>query len=121
MNSNAGSAAGSPRAPIRAHSLKSDQYSPLKQQSPSFTPKKRHEHERNVGNALSDFINPGELEQVQSSDGAFEAAPINIDPSALQKEDLTIAPHNFLNMSSSPPYDKLGEGKSTMQYTYVAY
>ena len=39
----------------------------------------------------------------------LDVMPINIDPSALKKDDLTIAPHNFLRYS--PPYDKLVEGR----------
>lgn len=36
--------------------------------------------------------------------------PIKIDPSALQKEDLTINPHNFLK-EDSPAYDTLPKSK----------
>ena len=112
MNSNAGSATGSPHTPIRARSLKEENYSPDKQQSPPFIPK-RGEHRRGGRDVLSE---QREREHAMRL-GRDNAVPIAIDPSALQKEELTIAPHNFLNRSSSPTYDKL-ESKSTSYTIY---
>ena len=103
-NSSAGSATGSPHTPTRARSLKAGQYSPAKQRSPALAKKADEEH-RQVAKQLA------LAHRMPAQDGNTEGQ-IPIDPSALQKGDLRIAPHNFLNLSSSPPYDKLGEGES---------
>ena len=114
----------SPRTPTRAYSYKRGQHSPGKQQSPSLVPRRDKEHERQVVATAAGVKEP--LQQLHESYPAIQQErtqlrltrksidqvdemPINIDPSALQKEDLTIASHNFL----SPPYDKLEECKCT--------
>ncbi|CAI8023157.1 hypothetical protein GBAR_LOCUS13567 [Geodia barretti] len=105
LSSASGSAAGSPRTPTRARSLKTSQHSPPKQKSPSLIP-------RRVGKengAVSGSVEPYPLEQRQLQP-VHDEMQIPIDPSALQKEDLSIAPHNFLTRSSSPHQDKLDKG-----------
>ena len=105
LSSASGSAAGSPRTPTKARSLKTSQHSPPKQKSPSLIP-------RRVGKengAVSGSVEPYPLEQRQLQP-VHDEMQIPIDPSALQKEDLSIAPHNFLTRSSSPHQDKLDKG-----------
>ena len=120
MNSSAGSAAGSPHTPTRARSLKTTQYSPAKQNSPAMIPKKTgRPYEPGSGSAEPYLLGHAKPPPAQSSN---DEIPIPIDPSALQKEDLAIAPHNFLTLSSSPPYDKLAEGEHLgLQHVYHHY
>ena len=101
-----GSAAGSPHTPTRARSLKTSQYSPPNQKSPSLIPKRTG---KDYGNA-SGSVPPLGHRQLQPAHNSNDEMQIPIDPSALQKEDLTIAPHNFLTRSSSSPQDKLDKG-----------
>jgi hypothetical protein len=114
----------SPHTPTRAYSYKRGQRSPGKQQSPSLVPRRDKEHERQVVATAAGVKEPlqqshesypaiqqerTQLQLSRKSIDQVDEMPINIDPSSLQKEDLTIAPHNFL----SPPYDKLEECKCT--------
>ena len=112
----------SPRTPTRAYSYKRGQCSPSKQQSPSLVPRRDKEHGGQVVAATAGVKEP--LQQLDENSPAMrqgqsqrhlthtstdqvDETPISIDPSALQKENLTIAPHNFL----SPTYDKLADGE----------
>jgi hypothetical protein len=88
--------------------VKSGQHSPSKHQSPSLLPKKIGAAYGTDGASASAEHYPVTRRQAHDSS---DEIPIPIDPSALQKEDLAIAPHNFLELSSSPPYDKLSEEK----------
>ena len=108
LSSAGGSAAGSPRIPTRARSLKTSEYSPPKQNSPSLIAKRTGKEYGTVSEPVK--THPDEHEQFQHAHKRNHEMQIPIDPSALQKEDLTIAPHNFLNRSSSPPQDKLDKG-----------
>ena len=108
MSSAAGSATGSPHTPTRARSLKASQYSP-KQPSPSLIPRRRGvEYGSSTGPYPLERGQP--LQSVPHGSNESDAMPIPIHLSALQKEDMNISPHNFLNVSSSPPYDKLEKG-----------
>ena len=130
-HSGTSSATGSsPHTPTRARSMKSGQYSPAKQQSPSQVARRiAQERTRQDGSTTttqSDGSPPivhkhSPQKPVQDSSNEFESRPIDINPSALQKDDLTIAPHNFLD-ASSPLYDKLGiDGESSRIYAFYIY
>lgn len=121
------SAGSSPHTPIRTLSMRSGQYSPAKP-SPPLVPRRNKDHGKQV--AKSDGIFPLQTQQLsmqKTSDVLDDlVTPINIDPSALQKEGLTINPNNFLN--DSPAYDRLGKGRfmahirtCIMYYMYVIY
>ena len=114
----------SPRTPIRAHSLKGGQQSPAKQPLLSLVPRRKEEFGRDGNGATARKTQPvrqnkGPLDHTTRGSGdELGAIPIDIDPSVLQKEDLSIAPHNYLK-APSPPYDKLDEGKCTYMYMYT--
>lgn len=93
---------GSPCTPTRAHSYRRGQHSPAKQ-SP---PRRGKDNMRQDGGVTA---KPLQSDKSHYEHDQLDVMPINIDPSALKKDDLTIAPHNFLRYS--PPYDKLVEGR----------
>ena len=120
------SAGSSPRTPIRTQSMKSGQYSPAKQ-SPSLVPRRDKDYGKQVSSAAksdaSYLLQPNQPSMQRASDVLDNlVTPINIDPSALQKEDLTINPHNFLK-ENSPGYDTLLKSKSMaiLLPVYVLY
>lgn len=120
------SAGSSPRTPIRTQSMKSGQYSPAKQ-SPSLVPRRDKDYGKQVSSAAkpdaSYLLQPNQTPKQKASDVLDNlVTPINIDPSALQKEDLTIDPHNFLK-EDSPGYDRLLKSKSigTLLLVYVLH
>ena len=117
-----GGNSGSPHTPTRAQSYRSGQYSPAKQ-SPSLVARRDREHEnvRHTADIISSVAasiaktsqsaeaHPTEREQSRRQSDDQLSDIIDIDPANLQKEDIEIAPHNFLK-AESPAYNKL-DGK----------
>lgn len=106
--------------------MKSGQYSPAKQ-SPSLVPRRDKDYGKQVSSAAkpdaSRLLQPNQPSMHKASDVLDNlVTPIKIDPSALQKEDLTINPHNFLK-EDSPAYDTLLQSKSIwlLSYVYMYY
>ena len=110
----------------REHENRSGQYSPAKQ-SPSLVARRdrKHENVRQTGDIISSVAaktsqsgeaHPTEREQSRRQSDDQLGDIIDIDPANLQKEDMEIAPHNFLK-AESPAYDKL-DGKYYYYYYY---